>query len=95
MTTPSVPPDNSIPPFNYEDIASQPLVEAMLTEMIGAPKPDGDNTVREAAKAFTLRTIEESNKLFCDPFTMGDLQNETWFFIEGYRQALDDCGERS
>ena len=96
MNSPSVPPDNSIPncPFNYEDIASQPLVEPMLTEMMGAPKPDGDNTVRNAARDYALKEIGESARIFCTPLTMGALEGQTWFFIQGFREGFKAGSER-
>ena len=94
MTVPSVPPDNSISAFSHSDIASQPLVEAMLTEMMGSPDSGGDNTVRNAARDYALKEIKESADFFCDPLTIGDLEGQTWLFIIGYRQALEDVSKR-
>ena len=72
--------------WEYTALAIPAFVNPMLDD-IGVDNP----IVRQAARSFALAHLKETKGVL-GSMTMGDLQHQLNYFIEGYEQALKDLG---
>ena len=76
--------------WETEDPSTPALVEPMLDDIQNYP----DKRVWKAAKRYALERIKEEVELYASSPEMGELQSNTIIFIAGYKQALEDTGQK-